>query len=142
MAAQRGLNNLLWRFCWSANMKFELDSARDGLTVKAYSRDSVLIGNTRYTGSLVITPSAIHTDLLPRHFAELTASHLEAIISLGAEILLVGSGPKQIFLDSAITTQFGVRGIGVEVMGTAAACRCYNVLASEYRAVAAALFIS
>ena len=123
-------------------MKFELDSARDGLTIKAYSGNSVSIGNTLYTGSLVITPSTVHTDLLPIHFSELTAAHLEAIIKMGAEILLVGSGPKQIFLDPAIITQFGARGIGIEVMGTAAACRCYNVLASEYRAVAAALFIS
>jgi uncharacterized protein len=123
-------------------MKFELDSARDGFTVNAYSGDSVSIGNTRYTGSLVITPAAVRTDLLPCHFSELTATHLEAIIKMGVEILLIGSGPKQIFLDPAITTQFGARGVGVEVMGTAAACRCYNVLASEYRAVAAALFIS
>ncbi len=122
-------------------MKFELDSARDGFTVSAYAEDSVLIGNTHYTGSLVITPTAIHTDLLPRHFSELTAAHLETIIKLGAEILLIGSGPKQIFLDPAIITQLGAHGVGVEVMGTPAACRCYNVLASEYRAVAAALFI-
>jgi uncharacterized protein len=31
------------------------------------------------------------------------------------------------------------RGIGLEVMDTGAACRTYNVLASEGRAVAAAL---
>jgi uncharacterized protein len=33
------------------------------------------------------------------------------------------------------------RGIGVETMDTVAACRTFNVLASEGRAVAAALLI-
>lgn len=123
-------------------MKFELDSARTGFIIKAYTDDSVLIGDTRHTGRLVITPEAIRTDLLPRHFSELTAVHLDAIARTGAEILIVGSGLQQIFLDTAIIAQMGARGIGVEVMSNAAACRCYNVLASEFRAVAAILFIS
>lgn len=123
-------------------MKFELDSARTGFIIKAYTDDSVLIGDTRHTGRLVITPEAIHTDLLPRHFSELTAVHLDAIARTGAEILIVGSGHQQIFLDTAIIAEMGARGIGVEVMSNAAACRCYNVLASEFRAVAVILFIS
>jgi uncharacterized protein len=32
------------------------------------------------------------------------------------------------------------RGVGCEIMDTAAACRCYNVLLAESRSVAAALF--
>jgi uncharacterized protein len=123
-------------------MKFELDSTRTGFIIKAYERDCVVIGETRYAGSLVVTPAALHTDLLPRRFSALTVAHLTAIAATGAEILIIGSGPRQIFLDAAIITQMGARGIGVEVMGNAAACRCYNVLASEQRAVAAALFIN
>lgn len=123
-------------------MKFELDSARSGFIVKAYTGDAVIIGQTRYTGTLVVTPEAIHTDLLPRYFSELTAIHLEAIVSSGAEILIVGSGLRQIFLDAAIISRMSAQGIGVEVMATGAACRCYNVLASEQRAVAAVLFIN
>jgi uncharacterized protein len=34
------------------------------------------------------------------------------------------------------------KGIGIEVMTTAAACRTYNILAAEDRPVAAALFVS
>jgi uncharacterized protein len=41
----------------------------------------------------------------------------------------------------ALVTAVLRTGVGLEIMNTAAACRTYNVLVSEYRRVAAALFI-
>ncbi len=55
------------------------------------------------------------------------------------EILLVGMGKAMQPLDPAIRQQFRDKGIIVEMMGTAAACRTYNVLMPEGRSVAAAL---
>ncbi|MGE0338000.1 MAG: MTH938/NDUFAF3 family protein, partial [Gammaproteobacteria bacterium] len=80
--------------------------------------------------------------LLPAEYTALSRKHLEAVAATGAQVVLVGSGRRQIFLDPGIIAEMGARGVGVEVMGTAAACRCYNVLASEHRAVAAVLYIS
>ena len=43
---------------------------------------------------------------------------------------------------AAITDEFRRRGVGLEVMDTGAACRTYNVLVYEERAVAAALILA
>ncbi|MSR14959.1 MAG: hypothetical protein EXR86_10450 [Gammaproteobacteria bacterium] len=120
-------------------MKFELD-ATGGLTIRSYDHTHLTIGGQRYSGPIVITPDAVHTTLLPLRFTELTSAHFAAIAALGAEIIIVGSGIRQIFIHSQIATELATRGIGVESMDTAAACRCYNVLAAEHRAVAAAIF--
>ena len=63
----------------------------------------------------------------------------ENLKELGAEILLLGTGPKQRFPHPSLTAPLAQAGIGVEVMDLKAACRTYNILAAEARKVAAAL---
>ena len=63
------------------------------------------------------------------------------MLELEPEVILLGTGERQRFPPLALTTAILRLGIGIEVMNTAAACRTYNVLASELRRVAAALFI-
>lgn len=123
-------------------MKFELDGTSGGLTIGSYDPAHLSIGGQRYAGPLVITPVAVHLTLLPARFSELSIEHFVAITALGAEIIIVGSGKRQLFLHYGITTELVARRIGVESMDTAAACRCYNVLVAEHRAVAAAIFPS
>ncbi|MBI1384440.1 MAG: hypothetical protein GC150_05975 [Rhizobiales bacterium] len=55
------------------------------------------------------------------------------------ELLLFGTGTTQIFPPTSIADAFEAAGIGLEAMATGAACRTYNVLAGEHRAVGAAL---
>ena len=55
------------------------------------------------------------------------------------EILLIGCGPASALLAPAIRRMLEEAGLGVEIMDTGAACRTFNVLLSEDRAVAAAL---
>jgi uncharacterized protein len=58
---------------------------------------------------------------------------------LKPEIVLIGTGSKQIFLPPELMMFFYSRNTGFEVMTTDAACRTFNVLASEGRKVVAAL---
>ena len=51
------------------------------------------------------------------------------------EVILVGTGDKQIFLHPRIAAQLAREGIGLESMNTAAACRTRMVLESEGRRV-------
>ncbi len=53
----------------------------------------------------------------------------------------MGTGPQHRFPDVRVSTAIMQRGVGFEVMATEAACRTYNVLASESRHVVAALFV-
>jgi uncharacterized protein len=73
--------------------------------------------------------------------AELAAEHLERAIALEPEVILLGTGARQHFPAPALLRAMLARGIGLEVMDTAAACRTFNVLASEYRRVVAVLFV-
>ena len=56
------------------------------------------------------------------------------------EVLLLGTGAKQIMLTSALRNALKkAYGFTVEAMDTGAACRTYNVLMAEGRRIAAAL---
>ena len=55
------------------------------------------------------------------------------------DILLVGTGAKFLPVPPALRQAVRAWGVAVEGMGTAAACRTYNVLLAEERRVAAAL---
>ena len=56
-------------------------------------------------------------------------------------MVIFGSGAKLRFVSPALLRGLIERGIGVETMDTAAACRTYNILAQEGRRVVAALLL-
>ena len=74
-------------------------------------------------------------------FEALQPAHFERIVALGAEVVIFGSGARLRFAPPALLRALIERGIGVEAMDTGAACRTYNVLVSERRAVVAALLL-
>ena len=55
--------------------------------------------------------------------------------------MIFGSGRRLRFVNPQWLQSFMTQGIGVETMDTAAACRTYNILASEGRKVITALLI-
>jgi len=56
--------------------------------------------------------------------------------------LLLGTGPSQRFPDPPLYAELYRSRVGFEIMDTGAACRTYNVLVGEGRAVVAALLVS
>ena len=81
---------------------------------------------------------------LPWHcpsFADLTAEHLAQLAQLPAEVLLLGSGQRNRFVPASWLRPLVLQNRALETMDTAAACRTYNVLASEGRHVLAALLL-
>jgi uncharacterized protein len=82
---------------------------------------------------------AVWTQGLPAGLGDLAASHMEALAREDPEVVLIGTGRRTHFPDAAITAPLFERGIGVEAMDTGAACRTFNLLAAEQRAVAALL---
>ena len=74
--------------------------------------------------------------------ADLTPAHFERIAALRPEVVIYGSGPRLQFPAPALMRTLIALRIGLETMDTAAACRTYNVLASERRRVLAALLVA
>ena len=122
-------------------MKFELDQTARHLIVRSYSSRELVVGDQRITRPVVLCGERIDLELLPPSVEALGAVHIERLCALGTDLLLFGPGPRQVFLDKSLMALVLGRGIGCEVMDTAAACRSYNVLVSESRSVAAALFM-
>ncbi|HEB58150.1 MAG TPA: hypothetical protein ENJ01_02915 [Gammaproteobacteria bacterium] len=98
-------------------------------------------GLARVRGSLLLTGERLITGWTPRHTEELTAEHLDAALALEPELILLGTGARQRFPAPAILARPQARGIGMEVMATAEACRTFNILVAEGRPVVAALMM-
>jgi uncharacterized protein len=64
---------------------------------------------------------------------------LDAQNGPACDFLLIGTGPKHRLLPPALVESIGRRGLGLEAMDTAAACRTYNILMAENRQFMAGL---
>lgn len=122
-------------------MKLDFDSATSALTVSAYGPGWIQIREQRITLPCVVSAQSVATDLLPPRLAALELAHFERLAEHGADIVILGTGARQHFVDYSFVTHLAARGIGLEVMDTGAACRSYNVLVGEERAVIAALYM-
>ena len=107
-------------------------------TITGYGEDYVQVNSQRYQSSLIVMAEKVQ-DWSPADFSGLRKEDFENLKSLGAEILLLGTGPQQRFPHPSLTAPLAQAGIGVEVMDLKAACRTYNILVAEARKVAAAL---
>lgn len=122
-------------------MKLSLDNNEQQYRIDAYTVDSVRVGGRDYGGGLIVTPEKIIPDWRPAPVKELLLEDMEQAIGLGPQILLLGTGRTLRFPPPPLMAGLASRGIGLEVMDTAAACRTYNILAAEGRRVGAALII-
>jgi uncharacterized protein len=77
----------------------------------------------------------------PSRFDDLEAADFEALLGLKPELVIFGSGQRLRFVRPDRWRSLVEARIGFETMDVAAACRTYNVLASEGRNVVAALLI-
>jgi uncharacterized protein len=91
---------------------------------------------------VIVSAARLIADWRPQHIGELTAADLEPALALEPQVLLLGSGARQVFPSPELLAQLYAARIGFEVMDTSAACRTYNVLVGEGREVAAALIIA
>lgn len=121
-------------------MRLALDSDPRILLVRSYGGGEVIVGEQRIARPLIITPQRLILDWSATAFSALAEPQLEALFALGAGIVLLGAGETQEFANAAVRASFRARGIALECMTLGAACRTYNILASEERRVAAGLF--
>jgi uncharacterized protein len=109
--------------------------------VRSYAPGEVRIGETVVRSSCLVKNDRLITDWRPQTVAEISVADMEAVLALKPEVVVLGSGPRQQFPAPEILGAVLSRGVGCEVMDTGAACRTYNILASEGRTVVAALLL-
>jgi uncharacterized protein len=112
----------------------------DGVNTIARHDDSrVWVGSQAYQGSVVVPWSGAVRSWPPGRFEQLTQADFDGLLEHSPEIVIFGSGSRLRFPQPALLRTLIDRRVGFESMDTAAACRTYNVLASEGRNVVAAL---
>ena len=132
MAVTAGIDN---------SMKLDFDQPSTRLTISGYSVDGINLGGRLLDEPFVVSENDILVDLLPRSVAAIEIVHIEKLVALRQSIILIGTGATQIFLDGHILLPALEAHIGVEIMSTPAACRSFNVLVAENRAVTGAFYM-
>ena len=122
-------------------MRFSFDSDLNHHAITGYGPDWVRVNQQEFRRSLIVTPERLVTDWPPQTFGDLVEAHFAVIAELEPEIVLLGTGAHQRFPPSSLLRRLLERGVGVEIMDTAAACRTYNIVMLEGRRVAAALLL-
>jgi len=123
-------------------LKFHLDSAGALNAFTGYGEGYVMVNGERIERSVVVLPERIVTDWPAGRFDDLAPEHFAVLADLGREIILLGTGARLRFPRPEIIHPLIRAGVGIEVMDVQAACRTYNILASEQRKVAAALLFA
>ena len=121
-------------------MKLQPDKS-DVQTLTAHGPGWVAINNERVENSVVVGSRGERFEWNCRSFEQLGPEHFAQLASLGAELVIFGSGARIRFPKPAWLQPLMARRTGIETMDTPAACRTYNILASEGRHVVAALLI-
>ncbi|MDP1649194.1 MAG: Mth938-like domain-containing protein [Rubrivivax sp.] len=122
-------------------MKFQPDTPEGVNVITRHEPGRVWVGATAFDHSLLLPWSGAVVAWPAAAFDELGAAHFERVLALAPEVVIFGSGARLRFPPPAWLRALIDARIGVETMDTAAACRTYNVLASERRAVVAALLV-
>jgi len=122
-------------------MKFAEDNLNEGYFITAYERGRFNVNGKTISTSLVIAPDQLIEDWSISQIDELSTGHIDAIIGLKPELVLLGTGEQLTFPEIEIYAALIDRGIGVDVMDSGAACRTYNILSGEGRRVVAGLIL-
>jgi uncharacterized protein len=122
-------------------MRFTQDSSSAANLVRAYGSGELRINDEVYHCAVIVSASTVRAapDILGME--DIARLDPTRILELSPELVLLGTGQRQIFPAAHLRAQFLSAGIGFEVMDTGAACRTFNVLVAEQRRVVALLMV-
>jgi uncharacterized protein len=121
------------------NMQIALDKG-PGSHIDAYVPGQVTVNGMVYSSSVIVSAQGVSVwDVIT--LQNLTQTQLQPLIAPGLEIIIIGCGAVQEFMEPCLQAWISQHGVGIEVMTTAAACRTYNVLNAEHRKVTVGLIV-
>jgi uncharacterized protein len=122
-------------------MQLSPEAQPGGDHVRGVADDRILLASGERRASFVIAAGVDAFEWPVRAAKTLTASDCEVLLALEPAVVILGTGPTQVFPPHDVLAAFLTRRVGVEFMDNAAAARTYNVLLGEGRKVAAAFVI-
>ena len=108
--------------------------------IRSYGPGHFLIGEHDWRSPVLVTPT-VTTAWNVTRAEELSLDNLAPLKSAAVptELLVLGCGPRSVFIAPNRRADLKRAGMALEVVDTGSACRIYNVLLAEGRRVAAAL---
>jgi uncharacterized protein len=122
-------------------MRVSQDPSSARNLIRSYAPGEIRINDEVFHGPLILGSSTLAPGPAVGNAAELTVAHTADILALEPELVLIGTGTRQVFPPAEFVARFLRAGIGFEVMDTGAACRTFNVLVAEHRRVVALLLV-
>jgi uncharacterized protein len=122
-------------------MKLDFDQQTTNLSITAYSKAGVTLGGRVLTQPFVVSGNDILLDTMPNSVAAIGPKHISELMKLEPSLVIIGTGETQIFIDALVLQPALEAHIGIEMMSTAAACRSFNVLVAENRAVVGVFYM-
>lgn len=122
-------------------MKLHLARSEGRNLFTGYGDGYVCVNDRRYEDSLVVAPDHEVMAWEAESFDALAPAHFEGLLALKPEVVILGTGARLRFPRPELTRALAQASVGFEAMDTRAACRTYNILMTEGRAVVAAILI-
>jgi uncharacterized protein len=122
-------------------MRLTQDLSSNVNVIRGYGRGELRINDQVFHNTLIVAATAILPQPALADVADLAMEHAARILEFEPELVLVGTGHRQVFPAATFGAQFLKSGIGYEAMDTGAACRTFNVLVGEQRRVVALLML-
>jgi uncharacterized protein len=112
-----------------------------GNPVRRIGTGVVTVGNTDHRRSVVVSAEHVIAEWPVDRVDAIDDVAIGAILDCAPEVVLLGTGARQVFPAARVAAAFLTRGIGFEAMDNAAAARTYNVLLTEGRRVVVAFIL-
>jgi uncharacterized protein len=122
-------------------MDLSLDRPGEFLFIRRVGERGVTVVDRELSRSFLLAPDRIVEDWPVADASSLDPTHVDAILALQPELVLLGTGKRQVFPAAAFLASFLRKGVGIEVMDNPAAARTYDLLAGEGRRVVAAFIL-
>jgi uncharacterized protein len=120
-------------------MRFTQEPTSAINVIRGYGGGELRVNEVAYRGAIILSASTLLSEPSFQKLDDLIGMDTSRILRLEPELVLLGTGVRQIFPAASFGAQFLRAGIGFEVMDTGAACRTFNVLVGEQRRVVALL---
>ena len=111
-------------------------------TLRSADGQSARVNDRTLSASFILSPQQLVEDWPVRDSASLAPDDLAPLLALKPEVVLLGTGERQVFPPAAVMAACLSQGVGLEVMTNAAAARTFNVLANESRKVVAGFLLA